>query len=385
MIPFFVGNSPELNRVSSAVPAAPSPVKVRPSSVNQSPDQVRSRIKPERRVRSIRKGLASLLGAGGAWLLTAVALAVLPWWAQIPLALVNGLLIAVVFVVGHDAAHGALFPRRWMNRLAGRFGLLPALHPLSSWVHSHNRLHHAFTNIREKDSSFPPLDLAEYRSLPAWHRWLHRRYRTWYGVGLYYFADIWLKWEFLPSAAHRPKNPKAFRFDRLFVVGFVALWLTGLAWAAHWEPLVVAWNWFIGFVVPQFVWNWLIGFIIFQQHTHPKVAWFSRLDAPSPSFFQMQVQATPYLQFPRGFRWLMRQIMEHTAHHTDPMVPLYHLPEAQHELSTKYRGEMVRVIWRPHMLLDTLRICKLYDFAAHRWTDYNGTPTTPVLYTRPTE
>ncbi len=365
-------------------PAVAADRKPRQSSINQSPDQVRSRMKPERRVRSIRLGLLSLLGAGGAWLLTAVLVAVLPWWwAQIPLALVNGLLIAVVFVVGHDAAHGALFPRRWMNRLAARFGLLPALHPLSSWVHSHNRLHHAFTNIREKDSSFPPLDPAEYRAFPMWKRWLTRRYRTWYGIGLYYFADIWLKWEFLPAKAHRPKNPRAFQFDRLFVVGFVAVWLTGLAWAAGWQPWGVAWNWLVGFALPQFVWNWLIGFIIFQQHTHPKVAWFSKLDAPSPSFFQMQVQATPYLQFPRGFRWLMRHIMEHTAHHTDPMVPLYHLPEAQHELSTKYRTEMVRVIWRPHMLMDTLRTCRLYDYAAHRWTDYDGTPTTPVLYTRP--
>lgn len=365
----------------SVTPAKQS--KSRSTSVQQPPQQVRRAMKDEHRKRTTWEGLASFLGSGSLWLIIAVAIAFVPWWAQIPLALFNGLLISIIFVVGHDAAHGALFPKRWMNRLAGRLGLLPALHPLSSWVHSHNRLHHAFTNIKEKDSSFPPLDPSEYRKLNAVQRWMTRRYRTWYGLGFYYFMEVWLKWELLPSKDHRPKNPRAFRNDRLIVLAFTAIWLTVLAWGADWQPVGIVWNWLVGFALPQFVWNWLIGFIIFQQHTHPRVAWFSHLDNPSPTFFQMQVQATPYLHFPKIFRWTMRQIMEHTAHHTDPLIPLYHLPEAQQEMQKNYRSEMVRVIWTPQLFLNTLRVCRLYDYTNHCWTDYDGTPTTPTLFVRP--
>lgn len=347
------------------------------------PQQVRGKIQSSRRARRIGPGLASFLGTFSLWLGTLALIALLPWWAGIPLGFINGLSIAMLFVVGHDGAHGALFPRRWMNRLAGRIGLLPALHPYSSWVHSHNRLHHSFTNIKGKDSSFPPLDLAEYRALPAWHRWLVRRYRTWYGLGLYYFLDVWAKWEFFPSRDHAPKNPKAFRFDRLLVVAFVAVWIGSLVMAAEWTGTSTIGLLIVGFVIPQMVWNYLIGFIIFQQHTHPRVPWYSEKDAPAPSFFQMQIQATPHLHFPGPFRWIMRHIMEHSAHHTDPLIPLYELTDAQKDLEKAYRRQMVRPIWNQRMFLNTLRVCKLYDFESHRWTDYEGRPTTEPLLSLP--
>jgi len=52
---------------------------------------------------------------------------------------------------------------------------------------------------------------------------------------------------------------------------------------------------------------------------------------------------------PAWLRYTMRHIMEHTAHHADPGVPLYHLPDAQKQLERVYRREMVRVIWSPAM------------------------------------
>jgi omega-6 fatty acid desaturase (delta-12 desaturase) len=125
-------------------------------------------------------------------------------------------------------------------------------------------------------------------------------------------------------------------------------------------------------VVPQAVWNWLIGFIILQQHTHPRVPWYSERDFPCPSHFQKQVRATPHVIFPAPFRFLMRNVMEHTAHHADPTVPLYQVADAQKALERVYRRDIVRVIWTPFSFLRTLRICRLYDYASHRWLDYNG-------------
>src|SRR5204863_9281874 len=93
--------------------------------------EVRSRIDDGHRTKSIREGLFSFLGASAFWLLTLIGIAFLPWWAKIPLAVLNGLAISVIFVVGHDAGHGSLFPFRWMTRLAGRISLLPASHPFT--------------------------------------------------------------------------------------------------------------------------------------------------------------------------------------------------------------------------------------------------------------
>jgi omega-6 fatty acid desaturase (delta-12 desaturase) len=349
------------------------------------PFDVRGRLRPEHRRRALLPGLLSFLVplAAFAGLLAAVVLA--PWWAKVPLGALTGIAIGVMFIVGHDACHGILLPRRWQNRLAGRVCLLPALHPYTAWKHNHNGLHHAFTNLKEKDPGFPPLSPAEYRALSGWGRLLYRVNRKWYGLGLLYFVEMWLKWEVLPAKEHSPRNPKAYNRDRLLVAAFAVAWVGGLA-AAGWfldgSALAAVGLVLVGFVLPYAVWNWLIGFIILQQHTHPRVAWYSEKDFPDPTYFQMQVNATPHLIFPRPFRWVMRHVMEHTAHHADPAVPLYQLTDAQAVLDKAYRTEIVRQYWSVRGFLTTLRVCKLYDYDAHRWVDYDGTPLSEPLYDR---
>jgi omega-6 fatty acid desaturase (delta-12 desaturase) len=352
-----------------------------PQSIAPGPDvsEVRSHIAPGRRVR-LMSGVLSFVVPAAAWAATLAGVILLPWWwAQLPLGLLNGFLVGVLFIVGHDAGHGILTPHRWLNRLLGRLCLLPALHPYTAWVHNHNGLHHAFTNWKERDPGFPPLSVDEYRRRSAWGRWVYRRQRTWYGLGLLYFLDMWVKWEMFPTAERAPRNPKAYFWDRLWVTLFAVAWVGGLVVAGWGDWLNTLLLVLFGFVVPQMAWNWLIGFIILQQHTHPRIAWYSDQVSGGPSYFQMQVRATPHITFPLPFRWLMRHVMEHTAHHADPGVPLYHLPDAQRELEKKYRADIVRVLWGPREFLRTMRVCKVYDYHAHRWCDYDGTPLTPVL------
>ena len=35
------------------------------------------------------------------------------------------------------------------------------------------------------------------------------------------------------------------------------------------------------------------------------------------------------------------------------------------------------------MFLKTLRVCRLYDYAGHRWVDYDGTPLSERLWELP--
>lgn len=347
--------------------------------------KVRQKIGSLRRCRSFGPGLASFVIPSMTWVVLLAGVILVPWWAKIPLGALLGIAIGVMFIVAHDACHGILLPRRWMNRLAGRLCLLPSLHPYTAWTHNHNGLHHGFTNIKEKDPGFPPLNLAEYKALPAWQRFLYRQNRTWYGLGLLYFCDMWLKWEVWPRPDRMPRKRLKFNLDRLLVFAFALSWIALLVCSALWFEegwLGAVGLVLVGFVLPQMVWNWLIGFIILQQHTHPRVPWYSEIDSPEPSFFQAQVKATPHLVFPAPFRFLMRHVMEHTAHHADTSVPLYHLEQAQQELERSFRRDMVRVIWSPTMFLKTLRTCRLYDYSQHRWMDYNGTYLTgPLLDT----
>lgn len=343
------------------------------------PAVVRSHLPGDAHSRSTAIGVTLFVIPFTLWIATLGCIVLVdPWWAKALLGVVNGMFIGIVFVVGHDAAHGSLTPSRWLNRLIGRLALFPSLHPYTSWTHTHNGLHHGFTNIKEKDPGFPPLSLAEYQALPAWRRFAERCYRTAWGLGPYYFAEMWLKWEILPSKSRSPRNSRMFQFDRLLVLVFAGAWVGSLIAAAIWRDESVWLLLLTGFAIPTIVWNYIISFVIYQHHTHPRIPWFRADDGPP--YFRTQVQSTAHVMLPRAVDALFHQIMEHTAHHADPGVPLYRLPAAQRALEKSFRRDIVRILWTPAQFMKIFRVCRLYDYDGHRWLNYDGTPLTTSLF-----
>jgi len=345
-------------------------------------DEIRSSVNDNDRIKGVIPGLFHFLLPLLVWVCSLIGILLAPWWAKIILGLINGHAIGVMLIIGHDALHGILFPKRWMNRLAGRISMAPAFHPVTSWVHSHNGLHHGFTNIKGKDAGFPPLNFAEYRKLSLLGKCSYRVSRSWYGCGWLYVKEMWFKWEFFPSTLRAPKNPKAFLRDRIQLATLFVAWVSLLVWVA----VVLGENPFFmvacGFFLPQFVSNYFIGFITLQQHTHPNVAWYSELDSPSPTFFQAQLHGAPHIVFPYILRVVMRNVMEHTVHHADPAVPLYCLPSAQKSLEYSFGNDIIYEYWTPFTFLRNTRVCKLYDYSTHQWVDYSGKPLTESLYHR---
>ncbi len=80
-----------------------------------------------------------------------------------------------------------------------------------------------------------------------------------------------------------------------------------------------------------------------------------------------------------GLNALANNILEHTAHHVDPRVPLYNLPEAQDRLEAVYPEEIIVERLTPLYVLRILRTCRLYDYERRQWLDYDGTPTSSPL------
>jgi len=72
---------------------------------------------------------------------------------------------------------------------------------------------------------------------------------------------------------------------------------------------------------------------------------------------------------------LMHHIMEHTAHHVDMSIPLYHLKQAQVKLETLLPGRIIVQPFSWRWYFQTARDCKLYDFTRQCWTDYKGRAT----------
>ena len=305
----------------------------------------------------------------------AVALGPVP--ARLAAAVLAGSAISSLFVIGHDAAHGAYTESRRLNALIGRIAFLPALHNYSLWRTQHNRLHHRLTNLKGFNS-WSPLAKAEYDALPAWRRALERLYRGPLGFAPYYLVERWWKDKFFPRRPRRQAAPWLdFALLVVFLAGFVAL----LAWLGHTLATGAASAVLWGFAVPFLAWNGLMGATTYMQHTHARVAWF---DTPAEwRRLAGQEEVTVEVQVPRWYGLISHHIMDHPAHHVHPKIPLYRLAAAQRRLDEILGERAVKQRFTPAYLLSTLARCKLYDYRGHCWLDFAGRPTSACTLPAP--
>lgn len=338
---------------------------------------------PHRKV--IRQWLAPLAQRTTAWpvflllldnalllaLLAGTVLAVAVW-AKLLCGLAAGVMIARLFIIGHDACHQSLTPHRRLNRWLGRVAFLPSLTPYSLWDVGHNVVHHGYTNLKGFDFVWAPLTLQEFRAASPLRRLMDRIYRSGWAPGLYYLVEIWWKRMFFPSRRYMPTRRAVFLLDNLLVSGFALAWVAALAAAAVALGQPVAPVLLAGFAVPLAVWLALIGFVVYVHHTHTDVSWHDERAAWSRA--QPFVSTTVHLTFRHGVGTLLHHIMEHTAHHVDMSVPLYRLKRAQARLEALLPGKIIVQPFSWRWYFSTARQCKLYDFERACWTDYTGRP-----------
>ncbi|MEE4301321.1 MAG: fatty acid desaturase, partial [Pseudomonadales bacterium] len=320
--------------------------------------------------------IADLIAFAG--LLAAVV--VLPAvWAKLLAGSLLGLSIARLFVIGHDACHQAFFTDRSRNRWIGRLVFLPSLTNYSLWEVGHNLGHHGYTNLRGYDYVWTPRTKAEYDAMPPWRRALERFYRSGFGLGAYYAVELWWKTLLFPSAQQRARAGASFGLDSWLVGAFAAAWLGGLLAAALLTGQSPALLVLCGFLLPFALWNLTMGAVIYFHHTHPDVAWFDDIDLWAAQ--RDGTSGTVLITFPSRLGMLLNNIMQHPVHHLDVRIPLYNLGAAQAELNAR-TTRIVTQPFGPTHVLETLRRCKLYDYEARRWTDFDGVSTTPALAER---
>ncbi len=290
----------------------------------------------------------------------------------LPLRLLGAVLtwIAIVrlFLIGHDACHGALTNSDRLNAVIGRIAFLPSLTPFSLWHVGHNVVHHGFNNLRGRDFVWEPLSPADYGQLPAWRQRLERLYRSAAGPAPYYFWEIWWKRLYFPGLARLRTRRWQFIADCTTVTTVAVVWIAGLAWLGTRTGTSPALLVMLGAVLPFFLWTWTVGLVIYLHHTAPDVRWFD--DRREWLRAAAQATATRHLSLPPILEQLLHQIMAHPAHHLDGTIPCYRLKAAQQrlmELLPEVRP--VRLTWKYYR--ECIRTCKIYDFATGSWQPFS--------------
>ena len=347
------------------------------------PAELLSRIPAEARRRHYFPALGVFAADYAGYLVCVAGACVLPgWWLKGVCVVGAGAWIGGLYVIGHDAGHGSYVPGRRFNRWLARFAFLPAYAPLAAWFRAHVLLHHNFLRVRNRDMVWMPWTADEYRRAPLGRRAWYRFLRTPVGVSFYWTVGNWVPYLLFPPGAELGRRRSQFRFDRALVVGFAAGLFGGLyaltraaagwSWAAPVGPAGVV---LLGLVLPYLVWTYMIGLVDLIHHTHPRAVWFA--DRGEWDYHTATVRSTTHMVLPLGLSRLTHNILEHTAHHVDPRVPLYHLRDAQARLEAAYPADVPVERLTPGYVLRLLRTCRLYDYDRRQWLDYDGTPTAP--------
>lgn len=293
------------------------------------------------------------------------------WPLKLLCAVGAGTWAARLFVIAHDAAHGAYAEDARVCKIIAYVAFLPSLHSLSLWGIAHNRLHHREPNVQGLNS-WSPISKQEYDRLPLARKLIYRLFRTPLGLGPYYAWERWWKHKFFPRAAVVGEHQFRYWADFALVFGYLLLWLLLLVGAsirggAGSIPSVLFW----GFILPYAMYSYLTGLTVYLHHTNERIPWFRSIED-----FERRDQTvlTAHVQFPLWYEILSHNIMDHPVHHVNPKIPLYRLRAAQLRLNEALADSAIVEPFGIAGLLRTMRCCKLYDFELCRWTDYDGTP-----------
>lgn len=283
-----------------------------------------------------------------------------------------GVMTGILFIVAHDSCHGSFTKSKFINGLIGRITFLPSLHSFSLWALGHNKTHHAFTNHKEKDYVYTPLSPEEYKALSPFKQFMYRVYRHSLGHGLYYSHNIWLPKIIIPfkNIPHIEKENQAVLWlDTLLVFSYLGflIWLS--VYLANGDTTLLAINIFTIIVLPVWTWNWIIGFLILQHHTNEHTRWYNKDE--EWHFWEVQMEDTVRIKFPQPINFLMHNIMEHTAHHSNMQIPMYNLREAQEDMEAHFKDRINIVEWTPKFYVDSMKACKLYDYENHKWLKFS--------------
>jgi omega-6 fatty acid desaturase (delta-12 desaturase) len=296
------------------------------------------------------------------------------WWLVAPLWVLAGLGVAGLFVLGHDASHGALVASARANRVLARLCMIPSAHVEAAWDLGHNRIHHGYTTRQGFDFVWHPLGADDYGQLSALGRLGHRLEWSWAGAGLYFLRNVW--WQKMMRFRPEGRRRRPIRADKARLLGAVAMALTAVAvlgWSSA-GPAAAVWLPVKLLVVPFLVFVQIIGWTVYVHHVGPDIRWWARQDWNQ---FKGQMESTTILRFPAIVNRLwFHNIFVHVPHHVDPRIPFHQLPAAATAIASAFPDTVKTDRFSVRGYLRATRCCKLYDFAAGRWSPY---PTAGAL------
>ena len=289
-------------------------------------------------------------------------------FAVVALWVLSAMVISGLFIVAHDAAHGALFSSKRLNRTIGTIAMLPSWHVYEGWTLGHNRIHHGYTVREGFDFVWHPYTAEQYEAMSKLGRLRHRIEWSWLGAGAYYLREVW--WHKMIIGAPPARWAKAIRRDRFIVWTFVAIAALALGligWAQFGSVTGVIWMILKVLVIPFLAFTYVIASFVHVHHIQPNIRWWKRREWTK---WQGQMEGTTVLRARFGLNFFFHWIMVHVPHHVDMRIPMYNLEMATDAIKEAFPGTVHDEPLRFMDFVRNTRKCRLYNFDEGRWYTY---------------
>ena len=250
---------------------------------------------------------------------TSVAFFAFPITVRAIASVISGLLLVRLFILYHDAEHGAILHRsRWGAAFMTAYGLL-TLNPPSIWNRSHD--HHHKNNSKMFGAgigSYPVMTTTGYAQASRGEKLAYRISRHPLNIACGY-ATIFLYGMCIRSLISSPRR----HWDSglsLLLHGSMAVGLAMLGWQTLTFTLLV----------PFAVACGLGAYLFYAQHNFPGVKIRERDEW---NYVYAALHSSSYIRMNPVLAWFTGNIGYHHVHHLNSRIPFYRLPEAMQALS----------------------------------------------------
>ena len=275
--------------------------------------------------------VAGILGIGSAWLV----ISEMPWWWCVLPVVAQGFWFQRLYVVGHEAAHRKLFPRRpRLNDVWGQVALTPILVPLSIFRMIH-RFHHGGNrrdaNTAALDVYVVPPGAGRARRAWCWLLW----YLGVFGGGWFVHSLVSIVlFLCLPVPLARRVSPAFRGWNTGAQVR--AMGIFGLGVGAH-VAVALGYGtvvWWVCLGLPFGVFALVYSVQLYVYH-------YDTTMGRDVRFHVRSLGGSPVVS------WWLLNLNEHATHHREPSIVWYALPDHRQPLPEAHRhNQNVETFWQ---------------------------------------
>jgi len=268
-----------------------------------------------------------------------------PLWLKPIGTVLTALLTVRIFIIFHDAMHGAVFKGSRLGQLImSAVGIL-TLSPRSVWTETHD--YHHRNNCKLPGTaigSFPVVTTRHWRRMSdkdkRFYKFIRHPFTITFGYFFIFLAGM--------CGAAFLRDPKQH-------------WACGVAPIVHFSlaglvGLTLGWtSAFAGVIAPLFISCALGGYLFYAQHNYPGVVFQKRTEW---SYHEAALASSSYFKMPRILHFFTGNIGFHHVHHLNHKIPFYRLEETMKALPELQNPGVTS--WSPSDIAAALQL-KLWD------------------------